>query len=166
MNTVDIAELRKQVAYDPVTGALSWITSKRGRPAGPITNMSASGYIELMFMGVRLRGHRVAWALHYGYWPEQMLDHIDGNRANNAISNLRLTDYTENAQNRRTSHKRRASGNSGLPLGVTREAGRRKFIAQICTRGKRQYLGSFDTPELAHMAYLEAKRQLHASNTL
>lgn len=168
MKQPDIEQIRKEIKYDPDTGELRWLSRKQGRRlsglAGSVTNGS-QGYVLVRAGGMSVLGHRLAWALHYGSWPEGILDHINGNRSDNRISNLRLADADINSQNRRSSGSHSTTG----LLGVTRfKIGNRRerFRAVISVNGKQRYLGFFDTPQAAHAAYLDAKRKLHSGCTI
>jgi hypothetical protein len=105
--------------------------------------------------------HRVIWLWVYGVWPSHTVDHIDCNRLNNRVANLRDIPQVENAQNRR-----RADSDSvhSKYLGVTREGGRWK--AQISNNGKSIYIGRFDSEVDAHEAFLAQKRLLHKGCTI
>jgi hypothetical protein len=144
--------------YDPATGAFVWLvnrsrTAKRGAKAGRICG---AGYV---YIG-RMLAHRVAWKYVTGKWPNGQIDHINGNRTDNRWSNLRLSTHSLNQQNLRSA---RADNKSGF-LGVSSYGSR--FRASIKTPTKRVHLGWFDTPEMAHAAYLDAKRRLHKGCTL
>jgi hypothetical protein len=104
--------------------------------------------------------HRVIWLWVTGEWPLHGIDHIDGVKDNNRWANLRDVSPSVNSQNT----KRAKAGSSTGLLGVTRMGSR--FQAKIMTRGKMAYLGTFATGQLAHEAYLAAKRELHEGNTL
>jgi hypothetical protein len=99
--------------------------------------------------------HRLIWAFHHGSLNGMDVDHIDGNRDNNKIENLRLATRQQNNQNLRKAKKNNALG----VLGVSIKAGR--FCAQISLNRTVKHLGLFDTVEEAHQAYLEAKRKIH-----
>lgn len=105
--------------------------------------------------------HRVAYAFVYGAQPE-MIDHINGNRSDNRIANLRAATQSLNMQNRRTASSRSGTG----ALGATWEAKDKKYRARIVFDGKRRSLGRFDTIEEASVAYLAAKRLYHAGCTI
>lgn len=94
--------------------------------------------------------HRVAWLLHFGFWPDQELDHINGIKDDNRISNLREVTHAENMQNRT---KAMRSSSTGV-LGV--KPFRNGYIARIQRFGKRQHLGVFKTIEEASSAYRAA----------
>lgn len=106
-----------------------------------------NGYYRGRFAGEMLSAHRVVWFLVHGWSPE-VVDHIDGNRLNNRVENLRASTYAENAQNK-------------LCRGTTYNQRDKRWRAQIGQAGQVQYLGSFATEEEAHMAYLIAKQKQH-----
>lgn len=101
--------------------------------------------------------HRLAWFYVNGVWPKGHIDHIDGNKTNNSIDNLRDVSRSMNLQNQKKAHRGKSSG---LPLGVHLSRGGR-FMAQLRVNGKNKSFGTFDTPESAHEAYLQAKEYYH-----
>ena len=105
--------------------------------------------------------HRLAWLYVHGAWPTGQIDHINGDRGDNRISNLRDVTPALNTQNQRRAA--RSNKSSGL-LGVTANRGR--WLAQISIGGKSRNLGRYATPEEAHAVYVAAKRVLHAGCTL
>ena len=121
MQDITAADARAVFAYDPITGV---ITRKQGRHSaqlGPICSRdNGDGYGRVTFKGKRVYLHRLAWLLHYGEWPQNQVDHIDGDRTNNSITNLRDVDHTANAQNVHV-----AKGRTGL-LGVSWDRERQK----------------------------------------
>ena len=104
--------------------------------------------------------HRIAWLYVYGCWPNNHIDHINGNPDDNSIENLRDVSRKVNLQNMRKATK---SSKTGI-LGVSESAGR--FRASIRIDGKAKYLGSFDDAKTAHAAYIDAKRKYHEGCTL
>jgi hypothetical protein len=142
-------QARERLAYDPATGSLtwkenpargrSWNAKFAGRPAGYI---NSNGYV---FVGLRgygprwmFAGHRLAWAIHYGEWPDGVIDHINGVTADNRISNLRMVTMRENTWNR-TKPPRASSG----VRGVSQSGGR--WYATITRNWRTIRLGSFAT---------------------
>ena len=103
------------------------------------------------------RVHRVIWLVVHGTWPLQ-IDHINRDRADNRLVNLR---ETCDALNRQNVEKARTDSRAGLKgVYMPRRPGG-KYGAKIRVDGKHIWLGQFDTPEAAHHAYLDAKAQLH-----
>jgi hypothetical protein len=130
--------------YDPETGDI-W------RKVGHLNQ--TFGYRQLKVGGRPYQEHRVAWFLHYGVWPEGMVDHINGDKSDNRIENLRLADARSNARNSRK-RKNNKSGKKGV---LAAENGR--WHAQIRADGQPLYLGTFDTKEEAHRAYCDAAKK-------
>jgi hypothetical protein len=108
-----------------------------------------------------MRGHQFAWFLTYGYIPKT-LDHINGNGLDNRLCNLREVTQQQNLHNHRKPPKHNTSGF----LGVSYYKAGKKFSAHINLDGKKIHLGYFDEPDVAHQAYLTAKRELHTSCTI
>lgn len=131
-----------------------------GSPAGGLSH--AKGYRKIGIDGRPYYEHRLAFLWMTGSWPSQHVDHIDGNGGNNAWSNLRDVNRSQNLQNRRSATRTSKTGF----LGVTFNRRAKRFAAQISTGGKNIGLGYFDTAIEAHQAYLCAKRQQHEGNTL
>lgn len=146
--------------YDPGMGTFRWIRRPTatcnvavGAEAG---TMDADGYRTIQLDGVRHRAHRLAWLYMHGEWPpSEDIDHVNGNRADNRIANLREARRSENVQNVGAARK---DSKSGL-AGVNERDGR--WRARIRAGGERLTLGYFDSPEEAHAAYRAAKLQLH-----
>lgn len=147
MKEIAPEELRRLVSYDPDTGALH-----RTEDGSPITTTDEFGYIRFRVGGVRMRGHRAAWVIHYGSWPEGTVDHINSDRADNRLSNLRLASIAENVRNGRA---RRA----GLKGATKLKNG--KWRAQIMVNRRNIYLGDHATEEAAAAAYDRAARRHH-----
>jgi hypothetical protein len=154
-------KLRALLDYDPNTGEFRWTKDRKGgaRKGSVAGYLDDMGYVRIGIDNERHRGHQLAWLHAHGVWPIHDIDHIDGERANNQLANLRDVPRRVNLENQRTAKR----GRSGL-LGVTARDGR--FVAQIRVRGVHRYLGRYDTAEEAHAAYLRAKRLFHEGCTL
>lgn len=137
------------MSYDPETGELKWRV-KRGGPAfenSVAGCLSSQGYKILSVDDRLYQAHRIIWLYVYGVWPEKDIDHIDRDRANNRLTNLREATRSENLFN--TSLPR---NNTSGYKGVCFNKSRNKFMAYV-TLGKRIHLGYFLTAELASEAY-------------
>ena len=157
---VDLKAVRNSIAYDAESGAFTYLTRRAVRPAGSVNKVN--GYVEVGVLGKKMYGHRLAWLMAYGSLPDGQIDHINGNRSDNRLANLRVANASLNGQNRRTPNSNNTSGF----LGVTFCTYTKRWLAQITSERQRKNLGRFDTPELAYAAYLNAKRAVHAGCTL
>ena len=157
--------LRERLDYDPETGALTWRArtvlhhTHRGwntRFAGAeITTTQNCGYVVLRIAEVGVLAHRVAWAHFFGEWPDGEIDHRDGDKTNNRISNLRIATRVQNMHN---VPGRAPSGYKG----VQRTKNGKRWQASIGGgEGKRKHLGTFDTKEEARDAYRRAALERH-----
>ncbi len=149
--------LREIVSYDPQTGEFTRIGRcgvKDGLRGGGVNK--DTGYHTIRIDGHRYPAHRIAWLYMTGAFPDQHIDHKDGDKANNRFNNLRQATRAENAQN----YPARSSNTSGL-RGVSWHRAQAKFQARIMVNRKQHSLGYFGDPIEAHKAYLEAKSRLH-----
>jgi HNH endonuclease/AP2 domain len=155
-------QLRQVLDYDSLTGAFTWrLRPNRRIKVGDVAgSRDSGGYIAIRVLGRLNQAHRLAWLYTYGVWPDGHIDHIDGIRTNNSIANLRDVTHRINLQNQRQA----SSNNTHGFLGVSRNGNRWK--AQIMVNGKNIHIGSHDSPELAHAAYIAAKRALHSGCTI
>lgn len=156
------ARLRELLHYNPETGVFTWRVGRKGvRCAGAVAGaMNARGYWRIGVDNRRYLAQGLAWLYMTGEFPPGDVDHRDGARANNRWANLRGVTRSVNNQNQRRARK---DNRAGL-LGVS--PNRRKWAASINVDGVKTHLGSFDTPEQAHAAYLAAKREWHPGNML
>ena len=155
-------ELMRLFHYDPLTGVFRWRVSTTnsisvGQIAGGITE---GRYRKIRFQGRLRYAHHLAWLYMTRQFPRLHIDHIDGDGLNNRFVNLRDVCRSVNLQN--TRHAR--SDNTTSFLGVQKN--HKGFAARITINGKRVSLGTFTTPQLAHAAYLSAKRELHEGCTI
>ena len=107
-------ELLQTLAY--ANGHFYWkITTGSGKikPGDKAGGKRTDGYIGIIINGKNYFAHRLAWFYHHGVWPSDSIDHIDRDRSNNKIENLRECTYSENAQNRSIS-SRNKSGHTGV----------------------------------------------------
>jgi hypothetical protein len=154
-----LAGLEKVLRYDANTGLLYWTVSvvtfiQPGRLAG---TLSSSGYIVIRYNHKKYLAHRIAWYLHTEEDPATFqIDHLDNNKTNNKIENLRLA---TNAQNSYNATKK--NGTLSQYKGVTFSARQGKWMGQIRANGKCTYLGYFTDELEAHQAYCLAAVEMH-----
>ena len=164
-------ELRELIDYNPETGSMTWrerpvsmfenhggrYTAQRswkmfntkhaGQPA--FDTLCKSGYHTGTLKGYTFSQHRVAWAYVHGYWPAQALDHINRDRADNRIENLRLSTGTLNNHNKKVGARvHQASGFVGVAWYMPAE----KWVAYVSKNRKRFHVGYFDDPAEAALA--------------
>ena len=144
-------ELKKlaesRLIYSPKSGLFRWANGPRkGMLAGSISDQ---GYRMIHLAGKNYRAHRLAHLLYFGFdVPE--VDHINRDKLDNRICNLRAATRTENALNR--IWKKRKLPRGVVPCG-------KKFKAQITIGGKCVYIGRFIDADAAGEAYKAAKRE-------
>lgn len=158
MKALTAQRLREVVSYDAATGC--FVRVGTGKPAGTV---KSNGYLHFSVDGKKYGAHRLAWLFVHGAFPEGDIDHIDGDRKNNAIGNLRDVCRAVNLQNLRVAKSHNKS--TGL-LGAYFHKPSGRYTSRIQSMGKDKHLGMFDTAEAAHAAYLAAKRSMHEGNTL
>ncbi len=109
-----------------------------------------SGYTRVSVFGVKQYVHRIVYYMHYGVSVGYEIDHIDGDKTNNSVENLRACSSSQNSANK-VIHR----GN-GLPKGVCFDGRGNKpnpYSSRINVNKVRYNLGSYETPELAHECY-------------
>ena len=152
--TITAEWVREHIVYVPETGVFLWRKPGQGRTMNRVLGTKNwDGYTVIKVNQVSCYAHRVAWLYVHGEWPKGHLDHIDRNRANNAISNLRLATASQNAARRPIAHKI-APSRGVFPQGPG-------FVARIHHAGKRHYLGYFSTLEAAKAAYDAKAKEIH-----
>lgn len=150
--------LKERLLYAPKKGVFYWISPPRGHAellgeeAGSVAwNASDKPYFQIQIDGVKYKRSRLAFLYMEGRWPAEMMDHINGDSADDRWLNLREASGTQNAWN----HKKRAKA-SDLPMGVRINSSGR-FAARIGFKGRQIQLGTFDTVEKARSAYAAAR---------
>jgi len=143
--------------YNQDTGIFTWKrkpcnTVNAGDVAG---SKNAIGYLQLMVCNKKYSAHRIAWLISYGEWPD-VIDHINGDRSDNRIKNLRNTDMTGNARNK-CIQKNNKSGYKGVSFDKINK----KWVAYIIGDGKHINLGRFSNVEDAAYAYREAAKRYY-----
>ena len=166
---IDPELLRELIDYNPETGAMTWLerpesmfprerlfkmwnTRYANTPA--LNYLNHHGYLVGWILGRRYQSHRVAWAIHYGEWPDGQIDHINHDRSDNRITNLRVVTNQENHKN--MSH--RCDNTSGV-VGVYWYKRTKKWKAEIRVSGRCIHLGYFKDFDKAVTARKEAERR-------
>lgn len=130
---------------EPEFSCKAWNARYAGASAGYVDQ---NGYVLIRLCGVRMRGHVLAWAHATGAWPKAEIDHINLDKADNRLSNLREATRSQNLANCRP----RIRNFCGLKGAHWLEKNQ-KWRASISLSGKTKHLGHFDTAEDAHRAY-------------
>jgi len=134
--------LKEVLSYNPETGKFVWRVGRTGTAkAGSVAGyLNPLGYIQIMVDGKLYKAHRLAWLHVHGYSPENQVDHLNGIRDDNRITNLREVSNACNLQNTKTY----STNTSGFP-GVHWNKRDRKWQAYIRIQGKQYNLGYHDT---------------------
>lgn len=150
------AEFKERINYNPDTGVFTKAArpGKKLRGVGEKIGFLANGYWYLSFKYNKYPGHHVAWLMHYGEWPDQNIDHIDGNPLNNAISNLRKAPQIDNCKN----HKISRANKTGV-TGVTWDSQTSQWRAVIAVNYKYLHIGRYDSFEQAVAARKSAEQK-------
>lgn len=156
MLTVSVEMLHRLLICDAEAGKLTWKardgqaawnTRYAGKEA--LIYVSPDGYHRGAVLGRNYQAHRVIWAMAHGAWPADQIDHINGDRTDNRIANLR--DVTQ-AQNKANGGKWPGRNPTSRFIGVERVAATGKWGATVPFQGKRNWCGTFETEEAAARA--------------
>ena len=156
--SLDHTELKRLVSYDPETGEFTRLitTSPRAQVGDIAGRTRPDGYRKICVASKEYYSHRLAWFYVHGVWPEQDVDHIDGDPSNNRLANLRAVTHAQNTLNSR----QRPIGVSGL-RGVVLHHKTGLWNARVRIDGKQRSLGYFRDKNEARQAYLKAVKELH-----
>lgn len=155
--TITAQELRNAFNYNPETGDMCW----KIRPANnvkvgaPIRAKNTSGYYHVGFKKKVYVVHRLIWLMTYDEWPDGEIDHVNCNKLDNRLENLRLATKGQNQSNRGKSE-----GLTSKYKGVCWKKSNKCWTAQISHDGKCHWLGHFENELDAHKAYCEAAVRL------
>jgi hypothetical protein len=142
-------DLKRDMNYNPETGLFHHING--GHVAD---RRDEQGYVRVSLWGRQQRAHRLAWLYVHSEWPSDQIDHINGDKADNRIANLRIATNRQNAQNKP------AQSNNRLGIrGVRKHPKTGRYEAWIWINGKRTFVGGFGDAQLAGEAYAAAARR-------
>jgi len=153
---ITAARLRELLAYNPETGLFVCVQPfGRNIPGQVVGRRLPIGYVQIGIDGRHQHAHRLAMLYVNGVWPNNVVDHKNGDRSDNRWCNLRDCTQSVNIQNLKGPRRDNRSGYLGVsPNG-------KRWNAMIRVNKKRHYLGTFDTPSEAYEAYITAKRRMH-----
>lgn len=150
--------LKSVLHYDKETGVFKWKVNIRRVKSGSVAGTNHYGKrIMIVINGKSYYAHRLAWLYVYGYWPENEIDHINGNGLDNRIINLR---DVASVTNRRNIQKPRKHNKLGVQ-GVRYRKDKNKYEARITVNGLSKGLGYFSSIEEAADEYNRAKEKYH-----
>ena len=157
MSHLKIKDILETFHYDSNQGKLFWKVKRSnntniGDEAGWVDGY---GYRQVTFDGKGIRAHRIIFFIEHGYIPE-LIDHINGNKLDNRISNLRECSKSQNGMNR-GKQKNNYSGISG----VCWNSSAKKWQAYIKVDGRQIYLGLFSDKQEAAEVVTESRKKLH-----
>lgn len=159
---VNVDFIKSYISYDAESGKfyrLRVVNDKENhlwRIGKEIGNPSSNGYLDISIGNQKWTAHKLAWLISYGYYPD-MIDHINGDKQDNRLSNLRLSDSLQNMRNR-GKNKNNSSGYNGVYLNGS------KYRARIKINGKLINLGTFDSIEDAVNARVRANLEYNFSD--
>lgn len=150
--------IKQLLSYDPDTGVLTWRVKRRGHNivggrAGCANG--ANGYRVIKVDGKVYLEHRLVWFYITGQWPERDIDHVNGDRRDNRLVNLRVATRKQNLENQKL-HRDNSTGYRGVTL--DKRTGR--YVARIIHHRKGYHIGVFDTAEEAGLAAKKARDNL------
>jgi hypothetical protein len=157
--------LKALLSYNLETGLFVWLQQRHSRyPIGSQAGISETrvpgyGYVIISLDGVPYKAHRLAWLYVHGEMPAAIVDHINRDKTDNRIANLRLATRSENARN----IGRRRDNTSGI-TGVVFLPKTNRWAAKLTINSWSRFLGSFATKEEAIAARLKAEKELLPSN--
>ena len=146
--------------FEYCDGHLYWIKKSSKYSNTRIGNLFGrlddQGYRTGRIFNKDYKEHRLIWLYHYGVWPKDQLDHINGIRDDNKIENLRECSPLENSKNRPSD-----KNSTSKYKGVSWRKSKNRWISYICSGGKNIYLGSFTNEIEAAKAYDTKVKELH-----
>lgn len=153
---IDSGEIRRKLMPRSEFSTERGYKIHKSKYAGSIaTRITPFGYLRVNYKGRDIMAHKIVWFFAYGVWPEFEIDHINHNRSDNRIENLRKSSYKENNKNK-SKYKNNTSGTTG----VVWHKKKKRWIATIFTDGKRTEIGSFVDKQEAIKARKRKQKEL------
>ena len=155
---VSASQVREMFDFNPDTGIFTRKMATRVGGVGSFVGWLRNGYWVLTINRKKYLAHRIAWLYFHGHHPKDSIDHINRNRLDNRIVNLRDVPHHKNMQNIDI-YKSNNSGQKGVDRQVNGA-----WRARIRVDGKRIYLGCFRDFDLATKAYRDAQDKYHGAS--
>jgi hypothetical protein len=145
--------------FDYVDGNLVWKIARQKVAAGSIAGyVNPNGYKYITLDKKRYKAHRLVFVYHYGYMPKE-LDHIDRNKINNKIENLREVSHSDNCKNIGVK-KNNISGVKNVSFHKSRN----KYNVRLKINAKTTSFGYYEDLELAELVAIEARNKYYRIN--
>lgn len=159
-----VSRMKDALSYSPHSGEFRWVNPSKyhqklkDKPAGEYVR---NGYLLIQFEGIKYSAHRMAWAFVHGIiMPDTELDHINNNRSDNRIENLRIATFNDNSFNQRMK-RNNTSGVKGVSLHNLSG----KWRGRVCMNGITHYVGHFNDLDTAKKAVEQVRLSLHKDFT-
>jgi hypothetical protein len=150
-------ELQALLEYNSENGHLKWLvrTAQRIQIGDRAGTVNPDGYRQIRVFGRIYKAHRLIWFYVYGEWPKGWIDHINGNRDDNRITNLRVANGSQNSAN-----SRKRTGGRSQYKGIYFHPHSGLWCARVTKNYKAVYCAYFRTDAEAHAAYVKAARRV------
>lgn len=154
-------EANRIFRYEPETGKLFWRVWRwrRIKPGDEASTVATTTGYKIVRVEATYLQHRLVWLLHYGEWPNGLIDHINMDKTDNRICNLRLANYSQSNANRRAPRRK----GIGSLKGASFLRGKKVWRSSIKIDGKTKNLGDYRTEIEAHLAFCAAVKLRHGS---
>lgn len=152
---IDHETLLECLRYEPDTGRFFWRKKlgPRAMPGNEAGSLNQTGYVKIKVLGIEYTRSRLAWFYVHSEWPNPYIDHINRNRSDDRICNLRVATRRENNCNTTL----RSDNTTGVKGVIRHNSG---YMARINYRGESIYLGMFDDLDDAGKAVQEAAKNI------
>ena len=151
-----LISIKEHLDYNPSNGLFTWLTDRKKVKSGDIAGTyDKDGYLIITFNRKIYKAHRLAWFYVNGFFPQKTIDHINRNRSDNRIENLREATHLQQMKNISNS----ITNKSGFP-GVFWSKSAKKWQAQFSFNKRRYHVGLFDDALEASMKRIEMKESM------
>jgi hypothetical protein len=153
---MEITQNQVKELFEYRDGELFWRVSQgRSKIGNKTGTLNSDGYLHTIISKKAYKNHRIIFLMFHGYLPK-FIDHIDGNRSNNIINNLREATRAQNTCNAKT-----PSTNTSGVKGVCWSKRDRKWLVQVQINDKKKYSRCYEDLELAELVAIELRNKYH-----